>query len=83
MSENDSPFPPDFPVDRPTPARAYGWALGSKDNYAIDREFVLAVHRVFPEMTDIARQNRLFLYRAVRYLVAEAGIRQFLDQPTF
>jgi hypothetical protein len=28
---------------------------------------------------DIARQNREFLYRAVRYLVEEQGIRQFID----
>jgi S-adenosyl methyltransferase len=26
-----------------------------------------------------ARENRAFLGRAVRYLVAEAGVRQFLD----
>nr|WP_235877861.1 SAM-dependent methyltransferase [Saccharopolyspora karakumensis] len=32
-----------------------------------------------PECVDIARQNRRFLYRAVRYLVQEAGISQFLD----
>ncbi|GAA2142651.1 SAM-dependent methyltransferase [Actinomadura napierensis] len=28
---------------------------------------------------DIARENRLFLYRAVRHLTQEAGIRQFID----
>lgn len=28
---------------------------------------------------DIARQNRQFLYRAVRYLIQEAGIEQFID----
>lgn len=30
-------------------------------------------------MADIARQNRQYMYRAVRYLAAEAGINQFLD----
>lgn len=33
----------------------------------------------FPEILDIARENRLFLYRAVRFLAQEAGVRQFLD----
>ena len=33
-------------------------------------------------MRELARANRAFLRRAVRYLVAEAGIRQFLDVGT-
>src|SRR5690606_19700272 len=28
---------------------------------------------------ELARQNRAFLHKAVRYLSAEAGIRQFID----
>ncbi|MFC7307151.1 SAM-dependent methyltransferase [Streptomyces monticola] len=68
-----------IPADRPTSARAYGWMLGGKDNYEIDREFLLATLPSFPECVDIARQNRLFLYRAVRHLAQEAGIRQFID----
>ncbi|MFC6878881.1 MULTISPECIES: SAM-dependent methyltransferase [Actinomadura] len=67
------------PSDVPTSARAYGWMLGGKDNYAIDREFILKTVQGFPECVDIARQNRQFLYRLVRYLVEEAGIRQFVD----
>jgi len=68
-----------IPLDKPTSARAYGWMLGGKDNYEIDRAIILEVLRGFPECVDIARQNRQFLYRAVRYLVQEAGIKQFLD----
>ncbi|MFC7339931.1 SAM-dependent methyltransferase [Saccharopolyspora griseoalba] len=68
-----------IPVDRPTSARAYGWMLGGKDNYAVDREIVLATLKLFPECVDIARKNRRFLYRAVRYLVQQAGISQFID----
>jgi SAM-dependent methyltransferase len=68
-----------IPTDVPTSARAYGWMLGGKDNFAIDREFILDMMPTFPECVDIARQNRQFLYRAVRYLAEEAGIRQFLD----
>jgi SAM-dependent methyltransferase len=66
-------------VTRPTSARAYGWMLGGKDNYPADRAIVMATLQAFPHCVDIARQNRQFLYRVVRHLAAEAGIRQFLD----
>ena len=36
----------------------------------------------WPGARTAARENRTFLGRAVRYLVAEAGIRQFLDVGT-
>ncbi|HEX6196253.1 MAG TPA: SAM-dependent methyltransferase [Jiangellaceae bacterium] len=68
-----------IPTDRPTSARAYGWLLGGKDNFEVDRMFILNQLPLFPECVDIARQNREFLYRAVRFLAQEAGIRQFLD----
>ncbi|MQA06861.1 MAG: hypothetical protein GEV07_30600 [Streptosporangiales bacterium] len=68
-----------IPLDRPTSARAYGWMLGGKDNYEIDRKSVFGIAENFPQVVDIARQNRQFLYRAVRYLVQEAGIDQFID----
>ena len=32
-----------------------------------------------PEVRDMARENRAFLQRAVRFLVGEAGIRQIID----
>nr|WP_046471394.1 SAM-dependent methyltransferase [Allosalinactinospora lopnorensis] len=34
---------------------------------------------MFPEGLDIARQNRRFLYRAVRHLAQVEGLEQFLD----
>ncbi|MEU5402276.1 SAM-dependent methyltransferase [Streptomyces sp. NPDC005963] len=68
-----------IPFDVPTSARAYGWMLGGKDNYEVDRKFLLSTLADFPECVDIARQNREFLYRAVRYLAQEQGIRQFID----
>jgi hypothetical protein len=74
----DSPVP-EIPTDVPTSARIYGWALGGKDNYEIDRQFALRTLPAFPEAIDVARENRLFLYRVVRHLVVEAGIRQFID----
>ncbi|MDS1269717.1 SAM-dependent methyltransferase [Lipingzhangella sp. LS1_29] len=81
-SPGDAPpgdFPPDIPTDRPTPARAYGMHLGSKDNFEVDRVFVQQALEAFPGCVDIARQNRQYLYRAVRYLARDVGIDQFLD----
>ncbi|QVQ54903.1 SAM-dependent methyltransferase [Spiractinospora alimapuensis] len=74
-----SGYPPDIPTDRPTASRAYGWLLGGKDNFQVDRDFIMNLEKRFPECLDIARQNRMFLYRAVRYLARDVGIRQFLD----
>ncbi|GAA2126045.1 SAM-dependent methyltransferase [Streptomyces synnematoformans] len=79
MSPDEGPSIPGIPTDRPTSARAYDWMLGGKDNYEVDRDMIRAGLPRFPEGVDITRQNRLFLYRAVRYLAQEAGIRQFLD----
>ncbi|WP_289009917.1 SAM-dependent methyltransferase, partial [uncultured Thermomonospora sp.] len=74
----DGPVPTDIPTDVPTSARIYNWALGGKDNFEIDRQFALQNIHYSPEIVDAARENRLFLYRVVRYLAAEAGIRQFI-----
>jgi hypothetical protein len=75
----DGTPPTDTSGAAPTSARAYGWLLGGKDNYEVDRRFVKGQLEAFPAGLDITRQNRLFLYRAVRYLTVEAGIRQFID----
>ncbi|MCG5217555.1 SAM-dependent methyltransferase [Streptosporangium sp. KLBMP 9127] len=56
----------------------YDYALGGKDNYACDREAAEKVFRLAPEMRAMARQNRRFLGRAIRFL-SESGIRQFID----
>jgi S-adenosyl methyltransferase len=60
-------------------ARVWNYWLGGKDNYKADRAVADEIAGVFPGIVDGARQVRGFLFRAVRYLVAEAGIRQFLD----
>jgi hypothetical protein len=57
----------------------YDYYLGGKDHYLVDREAAAAVLRAVPEVRDIARANRAFLRRVVRYLVGEAGIRQIID----
>ena len=71
----------DFRPDIPNVARMYDYMLGGKDNYPADREAAQQTFAVLGE--DVVRgsalQNRGFLARAVRYVTAERGIRQFLD----
>ncbi|MGW7354872.1 SAM-dependent methyltransferase [Streptomyces sp. NPDC054784] len=79
MASDDRTGAPPGAEGVPTSARAYGWMLGGKDNYEVDRRFLVGTLPTFPQCVDVARQNRQFLYRLVRHLAREAGIRQFLD----
>ena len=60
-------------------SRIYDYWLGGKDNYAVDRAAGDAALKAYPDLIHAVRSNRAFMTRAVRYLAAEAGIRQFLD----
>jgi len=71
--------PPQIDTSKPHPARVYDYFLGGKDNFAADREVARQALQVAPSMRTAVRENRAFLGRAVRYLVEEAGITQFLD----
>lgn len=70
---------PGFNTTTPHPARMYDAYLGGKDHYPADREAAQKILRIFPEVRDIARANRAFLQRAVRFLAGEGGIRQIID----
>jgi S-adenosyl methyltransferase len=75
-------YPPPLPdIDTTVahPARVYDYWLGGKDNFRADREAAEQVIALRPEILTAVRANRRFLGRAVHYLAAEAGIRQFLD----
>jgi hypothetical protein len=61
------------------PARRYDYWLGGKDNFEADRESGDAIAERWPDIVVAVRENRLFLQRAVRYAVEQAGVRQFLD----
>ena len=61
------------------PARVYDYWLGGTNNFAADREAAARVLAATPGLRARVRANRAFLVRVVRYLAAEAGIRQFLD----
>jgi hypothetical protein len=65
-------------LDRPNAARVYDYLLGGACNFEHDRRFAEQLLATIPEARGVARLNRAFLRRAVRYCL-ENGIRQFLD----
>jgi hypothetical protein len=80
------PMAADWPgsaVDTSTahPARVYDYWIGGKDNFPADRAVGDGMAATAPEIPDMARANRAFLGRAVKFL-SEQGIRQFLDVGT-
>jgi hypothetical protein len=83
VSVEDSPVAatpvPQVDVSRPHPARMYDYYLGGKNHFASDREVADKVLAGAPSARTGPRENRAFLGRTVRFLTAEAGIRQFLD----
>ncbi|WP_280422169.1 SAM-dependent methyltransferase [Nocardia carnea] len=66
-------------TDIPHPARIWNYWMGGNDYYEADRIAAEAGSTVYPGIATMARESRRFLVRAVRYLAAEKGIRQFLD----
>ncbi|MBO0804188.1 MAG: SAM-dependent methyltransferase [Nocardiopsaceae bacterium] len=60
-------------------ARLYNYLLGGKDHYAADRAYARSLTAINPAVPAMARANRDFLGRAVRFLAGEAGVSQFLD----
>ena len=78
---DDSQAPPGIDASVATAARMYDYWLGGHDNFAADRIAALKVADAAPEVPVLARENRKFLRRAVRFLAAQ-GIEQFLDLGT-
>ncbi|WP_431682345.1 SAM-dependent methyltransferase [Kitasatospora sp. KL5] len=71
--------PPEIDTSLPHSARVYDYWLGGKDHFPADRALGEVFEQAIPTMRQMAKENRVFLGRAVRHLVREAGIRQFLD----
>jgi S-adenosyl methyltransferase len=71
--------PPGIDTSVPHSARMYDWWIGGKDNFAVDREMGAMFVQAIPSIRTMAKANRAFMHRAVRYLAGDAGIRQFLD----
>jgi hypothetical protein len=66
----------------PHSARIWNYWLGGKDNYEVDRAAGDQFSAIYPGIVDIARADRAFLGRVVRFLTGEAVVRQFLDVGT-
>ncbi|MEU8817218.1 SAM-dependent methyltransferase [Actinoplanes sp. NPDC048796] len=78
MTESYGWVPEGVDITVPDASRVYDYTLGGVHNFAVDREFWQRVETMFPEARLVARANRAFLGRAVRWLSAR-GVRQFLD----
>ncbi|MFC9468586.1 SAM-dependent methyltransferase [Streptomyces coelicoflavus] len=66
-------------TDQPHTARIWNYWLGGKDNYPVDQQAGDRIRQLHPGIGEYALADRRFLGRAVRRLVGEYGIRQFLD----
>jgi S-adenosyl methyltransferase len=71
--------PPGIDTTKPSIARVYDFMVGGKDHYAVDRMAAQRALEIIPDAMEAGRACRAFLRRAVRYLAADVGIRQFLD----
>ncbi|EST35308.1 hypothetical protein M878_06335 [Streptomyces roseochromogenus subsp. oscitans DS 12.976] len=81
VTEGDSPAagPAKLNTSVAHNARVWNYWIGGKDNYEVDQRVGEHVAGMFPVIRAVARADREFLARAVRFLAAERGIRQFLD----
>jgi hypothetical protein len=78
MADEPGWVPPGVDTKRANAARVYDYLLGGNHNFLADQDLGRALAAVDPNVRAIARANRAFLGRAVRFLAA-AGIGQFLD----
>jgi hypothetical protein len=76
--ERPSWAPAGIDIARPSIARVYDCSLGGFHNFTSDRQLVEKMREMMPEALLMARANRGFLTRAVRYCL-RAGVEQFLD----
>ena len=60
-------------------ARIYDYVLGGDYHYAVDRAAAEEITKRMPLAPALAKYNRMWVQRVVRYLVAHCDVRQFLD----
>jgi hypothetical protein len=63
----------------PNAARVADYLAGQRNNFEADRKVARSMLAITPSIAEIMPAARAFQRRVVRFLVAEAGIRQFLD----
>ncbi|GAB3883553.1 SAM-dependent methyltransferase [Kibdelosporangium lantanae] len=78
VSAQVSWIPADIDLRRASPARVYDYLLGGNWNFDVDRVMAQQAIDTMPWVRDLARYNRQFLGRAIRFC-ANSGVRQFLD----
>jgi O-methyltransferase involved in polyketide biosynthesis len=67
-------------ISIPHTVRVWNYWLGGKDNnFRVDRAVGDQIQAMVPDVVASARADRAFLGRVVRYLVSEAGVRQFVN----
>jgi hypothetical protein len=66
-------------VTAPNAARVSDFLQGGQAHFAADRKAATALVELTPSVAAIPLSARAFRRRVVRYLAAEAGIRQFVD----
>jgi hypothetical protein len=72
-------IPPGIDTGKANIARVYDYWLGGSNNFRADQDAARAMIAIEPNIRAMARANRDFMGRAVRFLATEGGIRQFLD----
>jgi hypothetical protein len=70
---------PQIDVSAPNVARVWNYLTGGRDNFDADRRAARQLIRESPAFEQAGYECRAFLGRVTRYLIGEAGIRQFLD----
>lgn len=78
MTRQRAWVPQGIDTTAPSSARTYDYLLGGAHNFRVDREAAERGIQIMPSIRDVARLNRAFLGRVVRFIMAE-GVRQFLD----
>src|SRR6266704_5420152 len=63
----------------PNAARVVDYMYGGQNNFEADRKAARTLATTAPVIADIPPAVRAFQQRVLHFLVAEAGIRQFLD----
>src|ERR1700678_1312348 len=66
-------------TEAPNAARVIDFLYGGQNNFEADRKAARALAAAAPVVAAVAPAIRAFQQRVLRFLVAEAGVRQFLD----
>src|SRR2546422_634207 len=70
MLEQEDRIPSGVDPDRANVARVYDYLLGGTHNFGVDRDGARTLLTIAPTARDMAKANRAFLGRAVRFLAA-------------